>query len=207
MVAYYVFGTQVFPAREVFPQRGQDSFLMDRRVGDGTKWFGLCPHAPEVRTDQGARQNVLLCQECGEEHFDWNLVESRTLFLPASGVRSERYNPVGSLVIFHEDQQPLPGKFLIGLPPSQQGGTIILWRVLVPEANGAVISTLGSALYRNTGGYTDAGKKFHVVEMLSLIDHNHGMAVSTTDWRIALTWGGAQINFKTTQRVAQTVDS
>lgn len=201
MEAFYVYGTQVFPGLEVHNLR--HDFFRDHRLGEGAKWFSLCPHSSELR-----KGSKVLCRECGQAHFAWAALESRTIFLPRQQQsRDGYYEPLGSLVLFHEEDQSLPGKYLIGLPPEDQPyGAIVLWRVIVPEANGVSMATLGSALYRNTGLYSTASGGFHIIEMLALIDRGHGMVTSTSDWRSVLTWDGTQINFQTTLRVPDTVD-
>lgn len=204
MVAFYVLGTQVFPGQEVLGKR--DDFFRDHRVGDGAKWFSLCPHGTETRGVKGTRK-VLVCRECGQTHFAWTALESRTFFLPGTQGSHDRYDPLGGLVIFHEADQPLPGKFLIGLPPDQGDSTVVLWRIIIPETNGGIISAVGPSLYQNSGAYTDSGHNFHVLEMLALVSKGQGMTVSTSTYRSVLLWNGSMIDINSTQRTPHTVDS
>ncbi len=205
MVPFYVFGTQVFPGQEVLGRR--EDFFRDHRVGDGARWFSLCPHGSETRASRGARQKVIFCRECGQAHYPWLSLESQTIFLPGPTDSRGHFNPLSSLVVFHEADQPLPGKFLIGLPPDQEDSTVVLWRIIIPETSRAVISAVGPVIYRNTGSYARANHTFPILELMALVGKGQGMTVSTSEYRSVLTLGESGISISSLQKVPHTVDS
>lgn len=199
--AFFVFGTQVFPGLEVKNLRY--GYFRDSRLGTGAKWYTLCPHGKELR--KGKR--LTACRDCGQPHSSWDIVETKAVFALDPNRRSEYYLPAGSVAVFYERDCASPGKYLIGLPASAENLVVVLWRIVVPETDDVVLDTAGLALHRNTTVYTSAGKKFHTLELMAVVDEYHGMVASTTSSRSVLKWNGASIDFQTTQRVPRTIDS